>query len=1279
MNRFTIARALAVAGVASACVQVAQAQLSISEVPLFLRAGTTPNIVVTIDDSGSMARGYVPDAAGDSSTKRNSPKFTAASYNAMYYNPAVSYAIPTRTDGVSYTTSFTAAPVNGFDPSRGTTNLQSNGYRPIHQCLPSETQSTCTNTSNSTPGAGGGTTTTTTNYAYTCRAFFNDRGGRNDRIDATNCTPAMPASGEGSPQEADNATITVTGAGTASYNRTYTVSGSSEISAGVRIDLNSRTQIGQDATFNNVVLRWTQTETQTVTSGPAYYHLYYTDKPGASRPSGCNDNRETNACYVYVQVGSADDITPGTADQKRQNFAIWYSFYRTRALATMSAAMNAVTSLGSNQVRLGWQTLNRCTSFGTTCTGYDGVNRENRIRSLDALKTGSTTVTHRTDFYDWIARLAVSGATPLRSAMERAGSYFSVTGQDSPYAEEPHVKLGTQLSCRRNFHLLMTDGLWNSDANTDFGGNVDSTNRTLPDGTTYSPRYPYRDPPGAPPTGLSYSNTLADIAFKFWSTDLVNLTDNLNPYVVDRSGTASDQYWNPRNNPARWQHMTNFVVSFGLGGALVDPAWGGSTFAGDYPALAAGTKGWLPVNEAAASSASPEDHVYDLWHAAINSRGEFLNAEDPAGIARAFQSVFNSILEKNPSSAALAANSTSIQTGTLVYQAKFDSADWSGQLLAYGVNSDGSVGPLRWDASTLIPAASARRITTWNGSAGLLLDNCATLGDLATILNRTPAGAVDNRCPARLAWLRGDAAQELRRGGAFRNRTKGPLGDIINSDPAYVKNEDYGYAATGSAIPERTSYAAFVASKANRVPAVYVGANDGMLHAFRADVGATESGRELFAHVPKGVHARLNRVMEPAYQHLYFVDGSPSVGDAYLSGGWKTVLVSGLGAGGRSVFALDVTDPTAHGPTKVLWEYEEADLGLTFSQPQIARLPNGTWAAVFGNGYNSTVGRAYLYVVDLASGALIRKIAAGTATANGLSTPALHDANGDRIIDTVYAGDLQGNLWKFDLSSSNPASWGVTGGVPFFQARNAANQVQPITTKPVVTAVVGQAFGGVMVLFGTGRYLTDTDPQGADVQSFYGVLDNGTTSTVTRSQLRVQSITAETNQFGYTLRETSANTVDWATQRGWYMDLVGPGVAATGPGGERIVSNPIVRYDRVIFVTTIPSTDVCEPGGTGWLMEVDYLTGSRTTVSAFDFNRDNLFNAGDLLASGNTASGVRSTEGILKTPAWLEQEPTSPVAIKQMSGSSGGIFVVANRKPANVGGTLRRIYWQQIR
>lgn len=1171
--------ALSFAAVAMSVSAPAHAALSLSDTPLFLSVSVAPNIVMTLDDSGSMGWGYVPDGiSGDAGTRR----FASSHFNPMYYNPNVTYTIPKRHDGVTYSTTFNAAYRNGFDPSKGTVDLR-------------------------------------TQYRVT-RTYYNH-------------------------DNADNAVA---------LNPAADFSGSTN--TGVR----------------------------------AYYYVF------DSSNTGCNNTKTDDDCYDLVTLTNAGSAAGVAA---RQNFANWYSFYRTRALTTISGAMSAIGQLSDGTVRLAWQSINAssstsCQGFGTTspgtCRGYTATNYDNRIRDLNT--------SHRSNFYNFLQRFSSNGGTPLRTAMIRAGQYFQTSGVNSPYAEDPQINLGTELSCRKNYHVMMTDGIWNTDTVSAYG-NADNATVLLGDGTTtYSAQAPYRD---------SNSNSLADIAFYFWRSDLrTNLVNNVTPYMPDQSGTATQKFWNPKNNPADWQHMVNFTVGLGLSGSLTSPLWGGNTYAGDYSNLLAGSVNWPTTGTGQAGN------VADLWHAAINSRGQFFSAESPKDLGNAFQTILNSILNANPAAAALAANSTSLQNGTLVYQASFDSTDWSGHFKALVVQGDGSVGSAVWDAATLLPAHGSRNILSHSGTAPILFQWANLSASQQAALNADASGVVDGKGSDRLSWLRGDPTKELRNNGDHRNRVNTVLGDTINSDPVFVKDENYGYVSLPAGVPGQGTYNAFVAGKSARVPMIYVGANDGMLHGFRADTGDGSSGREIFAYVPAAVYGNLSKLTSPTYAHKPFVDGSPSAGDAYLGGSWRTVLLGALGGGGQAIFALDVTDPTSMGTGQVMWEFSDsADLGYTIGQAQIARLNDGTWAAVFGNGYNSFSDRAYLYLVNLQTGALIKKIPAGTSTANGLSTPTLYDSDGDMTLDAVYAGDLQGNMWKFDLTGSNVAAWGVAyAGAPLFTARNSSGQVQPITSQPRIGA---HPNGGVLVHFGTGQYLTMGDTTSTEVQSYYAIWDDNLApvTTTDRSELQAQTIVAETIEFGKSVRETSGNPITWGGGiRGWYLDLLPP----SGVRGERITVSPRLIYDRTLFVTRKPSTDKCVPGGESWVMQLDAVSGARYSDPVFDLNNDNAFTTADNLASGNVASGFKTTVGIASAPVFLTGTgggygasgqvgalgtPIPPASATSstpgpdfgvVSGTSGGTesFKIApGPTPPCVGpgcggggggGVPSRVYWQQI-
>lgn len=1235
-----------------------QASVDLSNVPLFLSSSVPPNVVVTLDTSTSMYAAHTPDSPdGGTGTKR----YKSAYFNPMYYNPALQYLAPLKFDGSATTTSFTAANINGFDPTRGSTtnasaacnpkgtsgtkyspvNLETNYAATYNYGPDSDTQS-CTS-------AEAETTTTTyppVHYSHVCQVDF-DNSGSNDRLHIdSGCLNAFTSTVVGT-------VIIVTNS---SRNGSYTITNLIDSNTVVvgnpwSNDLNNQ---------SGVRLEWDYTPPPvTVTNYPAHYYLFYSEA-GVSRPASCpaaaTNQKNDDNCYVRRIVGSADDTyhnpdgSAASAAQKQQNFANWYSFYRTRTLALISGADRAFWDMSST-MRVAWQNLNVCNDFtGTNCAGRSGTKYANSIKEF----SGS----HRDDFFKWLFDIDSTSGTPLRVAVQRAGEYFSTaSGLNNPYAAHPQVEIGTEHSCRKNYHILMTDGEWNTSGESGLTNraNADGTATTLPDGIAFSS--------GIPPYSDANSNGLADVIFHYWKTDLRgDLTNNLSPYFADRSGTTSTQYFNPKNDPATWQHMVTFTVGLGLSSQLTDPIWGGSTYAGDYPALIAGTKAWP-------STSTTAGKIYDLWHGALNARGQFFSVEDPGKLVEAFNSILSAIELANPSFAALSADSRVIRDGTRVYQARFDTSDWHGQLLAYPVQGDGSIGTAYWDAASLVPAHGDRDLFTWDGSAGRPFTSCTAASMSAAqilALNTDASGTLDNRCADRVAWLRGNPAGEQRNGGTLRDRPVTVLGDIIDSDPAFVAAEDLGYSAGSSALTssEKDSYVAFVTNKAARLPMIYVGANDGMLHAIRADIGnTTESGKELFGFIPQGVYANLSRLTDPNYSHRYFVDGAPHVGDAYVDGGWATILVSGLGAGGRSVFALDVTDPSDFSDSKVLWEFQDPDLGYSFSQPQIARLASGDWVAVFGNGYNSNNDRAYLYVVRLSDGVQLAKIAAGEATGNGLSTPVVYDRNGDKISDYAYVGDLLGNLWKFDLTSLELGN----GGAPLFTAVNAASEIQPITVKP---AAGGHPRGGAMIYFGTGRYLATGDPNIDDVQTFYAIWDNE--ASVSRDELQVQTILSEVNQFGLNLRDTSNDTVDWDLKRGWYLDLISP----SGVTGERVIRTALLVYDRVLFTTAIPSTDPCQSGGQSWLMEMDAVTGGRTQVSVFDLNGDLLFDDGDKLSNSHTASGIKSEVGILSTPVWLDSG-TAGIAYKETSGTTGGIMTIRNRAPVTSVAPTRK-YWRQI-
>jgi type IV pilus assembly protein PilY1 len=691
---------------------------------------------------------------------------------------------------------------------------------------------------------------------------------------------------------------------------------------------------------------------------------------------------------------------------------------------------------------------------------------------------------------------------------------------------------------------------------------------------------------------------------------------------------------------------------------------------------------------------------------------------------------FDEIVARTSSAAAAATNSTRLDTNSMVYQARFNSDNWTGQLLAYHLNSDGSIGSLAWDASNTIPAESARNIFSYNPEEssvprGIIFEYANLNSDQQDLLDQDAYGTVDSFGSTRADHIRGDTSTELQNGGSFRNRNS-LMGDIVNSDPWFLGNVDnLGYSALDAT--EASSYAAFRSTKLSRTPALFFSANDGMLHSINATTGA-----ELFTYIPNEVIGSLSTLSSPDYgcdgcsiSHKYLVDGAPRAGDAYFDSDWHSVLVGTLGAGGRGLFALDVSDPSNFTAADVLWEISNTqaptasdlddatnfpglrnNLGYTLPQASVVRLHNDKWAAVVANGYESNSGSAVLYLIDIETGAIIKSFDTKTVN-NGLSTPIPVDEDGDHITDVIYAGDLLGNLWKFDVSG-NVSTWTIAYGTnpspaPLFQAVDGSATPQPITAKPQVGK---HPDGGLMVYFGTGKYFENNDqivgltPQ---IQTFYGIRDQGSVVS-NRSDLQEQDILAE-ETFEITVsnvmkapaiplpsdsslidvRVTSDTEVAYPTKEGWFMDLESP---VNGAEGERVVTAPLLRAGRIIFSTLIPDPDPCGWGGSSWLMEIDALNGSRLDTTPFDINNDGVFDVNDFVQIYDTdgdgdidvddaelpVSGIRKPDlGIIKTPGVVTC--ADGAECKYTSGSSGNLDMVLESSGSPTG----RQSWRQLR
>jgi type IV pilus assembly protein PilY1 len=605
--------------------------------------------------------------------------------------------------------------------------------------------------------------------------------------------------------------------------------------------------------------------------------------------------------------------------------------------------------------------------------------------------------------------------------------------------------------------------------------------------------------------------------------------------------------------------------------------------------------------------------------------------QNPLRLKESLKRALDNIIERSASAGNVTSNSTSITSTTQVFQSIFNTANWSGDLHAYPITSSGVRATPNWKASEQIPAPAARKIFITGSNGRTVSFQWSSLIDA----DQTAIGSDDV-----LNYLRGDRSKELQNGGGFRNRAaSNVLGDIVHSSPFYVKDTN----------------------------TVYVGANDGMLHAFNATTGA-----ELFAYIPSALIPKLKDLTKPTYNHTYYVDGDIAVSSRDQTPG-KNYLVATMGRGGKGLFALDVSNPSAFSEGNFLWQYFNSldnDLGYMLGKPVLAKMNNGSFAVILGNGYNSNTGKAVLYIFDLTAGNLIKKIDTGVAGDNGLASPGVVDANGDGKVDYIYAGDLKGNVWKFDVSDSDANQWKsafMSGPTPepFFVAKGPSGNPQPITAQ--ITSAVNNTFGDPnygkrFIFFGTGSYFTTDDPANTQTQSWYGLIDNGS-KIADRSALKVRSGIAQGSFNGKTVRVFPAATAgDMADKKGWVLDF-------TTPQGERIVTSS--KYYKLaaptlIASSIIPVVDPCVPGGNGFVNAIDPFSGGRLSVAVFDVNDNKNF--GDDKLGNDLIGGVDLGVG-------MPSEPTLVGDRLVVGGSKGEVKDIRINPGARLKG---RISWREI-
>lgn len=989
------------------------------------------------------------------------------------------------------------------------------------------------------------------------------------------------------------------------------------------------------------------------TAQPAYYYRQDgTDKKcdinsSSAYPHSATENPSSKYKYTKVRVSSTSG--PGNTDE-RQNFANWYSYYRIRMLTMKTAAGRAFKNI-DDKYRVGF-----------TTHSYTGVDSNNS----EFLKIADFDSTQKTSWYSKVYASTPSGGTPLRQALSKVGRLYAgklLTGSNDPI----------QYSCQQNFSILATDGYWNGSAGYQIDGTTAVGNQD--GGTTKSPML----------DALNASNTLSDVAMYYYQTDLRNSTYG-NCTGALGTDVCEDNVPGSGIDKATNQHMTTFTLGLGVNGTLTYTEDYQSTSSGDFFDISQGTKNWpLPVADTATA-------IDDLWHAAVNGRGIYYSAQNPDTLVSGLSNALAGVSARTGSSAAAATSNLEPVAGdNFIYIALYRTVKWDGDLQAKTINPDTgalSATPL-WSAQPLLdskvsPAADTRAIHTFDSTApdklksfawaslnateqGYFNGMCSPTAKLSQCTTLT-SGQLANVTGANLVnYLRGQNGYEDQASNADANRIyrdrEHVLGDMVNSQPVYVKQPPFGYVDANYDTFKNTT-------QKNRAATVYVAVNDGMLHAFDGD-----GGTERWAYVPPLVMPTLYKLADKNYAttHQYYVDGSPAVGDicskapaATCSGNeWKTILVGGLNSGGRGYYALDVTNPSS---PKALWNFtvdNDADLGYTYGNPIITKRKDGTWVVVFTSGYNNVSpgdGKGYLYVLNANTGALLEKIGTNvgsTTTPSGLGKiNAWINSTTDNTAERFYGGDLLGNVWRFDIDDTTPPV-GKEALLLAELGQVSGAGTQPITTKPELTEVTAGGTHYTVVSVGTGRYLGVSDLSDTSQQSVYSIKDNLTAAGLGKVRLPgvlVQQTLTSFTSSGEQMRTSSTNAVDWGTQSGWYVDL-NPGNESPG---ERVNVDMQQQLGLLTVAANVPNTNACNLGGYAWLYYFDYRTGQYVPSASNNM-------VGRRLGSNALVAGIKTIK--------LTTGKTITIVTDTGGGISGSSDPTSS---GSGGGTARRTSWREL-
>lgn len=1299
-----------------------------------------PNLVFVLDDSGSMEWDHMPDDNGDGGSAVSFDfgyyGYRSNQCNQVFFDPTFTYKPPVKADTSSYSNaSFTSAWVNGFNTGSGTKNLNSEFRGPedssdtaayyftysgsqtsLQQKNYHNTSSTffseCNSALNAAPGRDVFTkiVMSSTATSTTAKLTLNCSSCSNTSVSSimVNGVELMSGASTSTTNTSTAATsiagkISLNGFSATASSNVVTITGVPDTASTLVVTYNTS---GTAMTFSPTI--YPKADSTRLTNFANWYSYYRTRimmmKTAAGHAFQTLDNKyrvglmkiSTSTPVVEVNTfeGTSDtqqrgkwykalyDISPSGSTPLRRSLSDVGRYFAGKLSGVTDpiqySCQQNFTILSTDGY---WNTGDPVDINNTTFPADDNQDASAQRPMYDgAVATGTTSVTITYTRNDYSCGGCTSTTNQLRTQPQIGSCTVTVTG--APTGSE---------TCNPTS--------WSNNGSRIDGACVSNTACTasipVPDP---SPKVEVSRAANADSTGGSKTRySLADIAMYYYQTDLrTNDLDNCTGAISGENVCTNNVFVSSSDSNLQ-QHMTTFTLGMGVSGYmkyqncyLSDSCSNNEDFtavrlgstansAASPPICswqANGTVCNWPVPGIDGSGNGYISNIDDLWHAAVNGRGAYFAATNPATLSYGLSNALSSLNARRGSAAAAATSTLNpVANNNHAYVASYTTVSWKGNLERRGINTE--TGTVTENASWCVEnvvagscAAPGSIVTETEGDVSAaycvtpnsttctngILDGTDCKVPMATACSGTMGGKVadtsdtrtihtssgtaltpfdatyatahpdyfsrtylEARTPQLTQWISLTSAQKDAAAGAnlvnflrgryeYEDRTSNPadkrifryrdavLGDAVESQPVYLGPPVFSYPYPG--------YDDFKTTRSGRAGMIYMGANDGMMHAFNAD-----TGMEQWAYVPSMVIPNMWKLADKNYaiNHTNYVNGSAITTDVCFSscGGsganWRTILVGGLNGGGRGYYALDITEPSS---PSLLWELKPSgsnitgakvivddDIGYSFGQAVVTQKDDGTWVVLVTSGYNNTSpgnGRGYLYVLNPETGAILSKISTGVGSSSSPSglgkIAAWNTEPAGNKASYVYGGDLEGNVWRFDINDTASATVGNGSAMKFAELKDGNGAPQPITTTPIL----GKTPNNKRLIFvGTGKYLETSDlatTPPPPAQSMYAILDDDATSTLTspRSALVRQTLAGSSSSPIRT--STSSNDVTFSTDRGWYVDFPDT--------GERVHIDGKLVQGALLVATTVPSNTACAPGGYGWLNFFDYLTGT---------------------------------------------------------------------------------------